>query len=91
MGGDVTALELRTQFGTPAEICSCSGFQICDYSGTAGAARIDEQIRVSLQIVRLQHRDRVEPALCCSSVWVSRRCGSQGRNGHRRVRCPKHA
>jgi hypothetical protein len=57
MGGDVRALELRTQFGTPAEIVSCSGFQICDYSGTAGAARIDEQIRVSLQIVRLQHCD----------------------------------
>ena len=56
MGGDVTAPELRTQFGTPAEIVSCSGFQIYDYSATAGAAQIDERIRVTLQTVSQQHR-----------------------------------
>jgi hypothetical protein len=55
-GGDLSGHDLRRSFGEPAHVIRCSGYQIFDYAGTAGAAGIDDMITKTLQNAGLHHR-----------------------------------
>jgi hypothetical protein len=55
-GGDLSAHDLRRSFGEPAQVIRCSGYQILDYAGTAGAAAIDAMVRTTLVTASLHHR-----------------------------------
>ena len=55
-GGDLSAHDLRRSFGQPAQVIRCSGYQIFDYAGTAGAAAIDAMVLTTLKTASLHHR-----------------------------------